>query len=77
VELVGAKTIMLNRWEGRTHEPPTGKSYGFAFEAATARAAPGCLISGHHRTITYVRYHCMFYDIDVLTTFFRGRTGYA
>lgn len=77
VELVGAKTIVLTRWEGRTREPPTGKSYGFAFEAATARAAPGCPASGHHRTITYVRYHCMFCDIDVLTTFFGGRTGYA
>jgi len=53
VELVGARTIVLNRWEGRTREPPTGKSFGFAFEAATARAAPGCPSSGHHRTITY------------------------
>lgn len=53
VELVGDKTIVLNRWEGRTREPPTGKSYGFAFEAATSRAAPGCPSSGHHRTITY------------------------
>ena len=69
VELVGAKTIVLNRWEGRTREPPTGRSYGFAFEAATARAAPGCPPSGHHRTITYVRYDCMFCDFDVLTTY--------
>jgi len=53
VELVGAKTIMLNRWEFRDREPPTGRSYGFAFEAATSRAAPGCPISGHHRAITY------------------------
>lgn len=55
VELVGAKTVVLNRWEGRSREPPTGKSYGFAFEAATSRAAPGCPSSGHHRAITYVR----------------------
>jgi hypothetical protein len=53
VELVGAKTIVLNRWEGRSREPPTGKTYGFAFEAATGRAAPGCPSSGHHRAITY------------------------
>jgi hypothetical protein len=72
VELVGAKTIVLNRWEGRTREPPIGKSFGFAFEAATARAAPGCPSSGHHRTITYVRYHGMFCYIGVLTTFFWG-----
>jgi hypothetical protein len=55
VELVGAKTIVLNRWEGRVHNTPTVKSFGFAFEAATSRAAPGCPPSGHHRTITYVR----------------------
>lgn len=55
VELVGAKTIVLNRWEGRMREPPIGRSYGFNFEAATSRAADGCPISGHHRTITYVR----------------------
>jgi hypothetical protein len=55
VELVGTKTIVLNRWEGRVHDPPTGKSFGIAFEAATSRAAPGCPRSGHHRTITYVR----------------------
>jgi hypothetical protein len=76
VELIGAKTIMLTRWEGRPREPPTGKSYRFTFEAATARPAPGCPRSGHHRTITYVRYHCMICDIDMLTTLL-GRTGYA
>ena len=42
VELIGAKTIVLTRWEGRTREPPTGKSYGFSFEAATARPAMSC-----------------------------------
>jgi hypothetical protein len=55
VELVGTKTILLTRWEGRTREPPTGRSYGFGFEAAVSRAAPGCPISAHHRVITYVR----------------------
>ena len=59
VELVGAKTIVLNRWEGSLREPPSGKSFGFAFEAATSRAAPGCPSSGHHRAITYVRCHCI------------------
>jgi len=63
VELVGVKTIVLNRCEGYTGEPPAGKSYGFAFEEATAHAAPGCPRSGHHRAITYVRYHCMFCKI--------------
>ena len=30
---VGAKTVVLNCLERRTREPPTGKTYGFAFEA--------------------------------------------
>jgi hypothetical protein len=55
VNLVGTKTILMTRWEGRTREPPTGRSFGFGFEAAVTRAAPGCTISGHHRAITYVR----------------------
>ena len=59
VELVGAKTIVLTRWERRPCQPPAMKSYGFDFEATTVRAAPGCPRSGHHRAITYVRCHCM------------------
>jgi hypothetical protein len=53
VQLVGTKTLVLGRWEGRTREPPTGRTYGFGFEEATTRAAPGCPPSGHHRAITY------------------------
>lgn len=53
VQLVGTKTLVLGRWEGRSREPPTGRSFGFGFEDATTRAAPGCPRSGHHRTITY------------------------
>ena len=46
LKLVGAKTIVLIRWERRPCQPPTMKSYGFDFEAAMARAAPGCPCSG-------------------------------
>ncbi|KAI9450773.1 hypothetical protein BJY52DRAFT_1125724 [Lactarius psammicola] len=53
VQLVGTKTLVLGRWEGRTREPPTSRTYGFGFEDATTRAAPGCPSSGHHRAITY------------------------
>jgi len=53
VELVGSKTIVLNRWEPRAREPSRQGTFGFGFEAATSCAAPGCPISGHHRTITY------------------------
>jgi hypothetical protein len=55
VELVGTKTIVLSRWEGRTHDPPSTRSFGFAFETAMSCAAPGCPISSHYRAITYVR----------------------
>lgn len=52
VELLVAKTVVLTRWERRPCQPPTTKSYGFGFEAATARAVLGCPRSGHHRAIT-------------------------
>jgi hypothetical protein len=58
VQLVGSKTIVLRRWEGALYNrphPAIGRTFGFAFEAATSRAAPGCPQSGHHRAIAYVR----------------------
>jgi len=55
VELVGAKTLVLSRWEGRMFEPPKGRTYGYGFENATTCAAPGCPSSSHHRAIKYVR----------------------
>jgi len=57
VELVGSKTIVLSRWDDGPRELPSGRNFGFAFEAAMCRAAPGCPISDHHRVITYVRFH--------------------
>ncbi|KAH9971999.1 hypothetical protein BGW80DRAFT_1317515 [Lactifluus volemus] len=53
VELVGTKTVILNRWESRTHEPFNGRNFGIGFEQAMTRPAPGCPRSGHHRVITY------------------------
>jgi hypothetical protein len=53
VQLVGTKTLVLGRWEGRSREPPTGRTYGIGFENATTRPAPGCPSSGHERVITY------------------------
>ena len=61
VELMGTKTIVLGRWAGWNCNVPIGQSFGFAFEAATSQAAPGCPISGHHRAITYVRCHSHAY----------------
>ena len=55
VQLVGTKTLVLGRREARSREPAGGRSYGFGFEEATTRAAPGCPRSGHHRAIAYVR----------------------
>jgi len=55
IELVGSKTIILGRWEGFERQPLTVRSFGFSFEDAMTRAAPGCPASGHHRAISYVR----------------------
>ncbi|KAH9060204.1 hypothetical protein EDB87DRAFT_1831622 [Lactarius vividus] len=53
VQLVGAKTLVLSRWESPTPEISSGRSFGHAFEAAMARAAPDCPSSDHQRVITY------------------------
>ncbi|KAG6900310.1 hypothetical protein C0993_012742 [Termitomyces sp. T159_Od127] len=53
VQLAG-KTVLLNRWENRYQEQMSGRTYGFNFEKASTRAAPGCEDStGHHRIIRY------------------------
>ena len=58
VQLVGTKTLVLDRWEGGIYKPPT-RTYGYGFVGATTRPAPGCSPSGqlrcHHRVIAYVR----------------------
>jgi hypothetical protein len=55
VELVGANTIVLSRWEGRTYNPLSTQSFRITFETTMSHATPGCLISGHYWAITYVR----------------------
>ena len=57
VQLVGTKTLVLNRWESPTHENLNGRSFGHAFETAMTRPAPDCPPSGHQRAIAYVRCH--------------------
>ncbi|XP_006462544.1 hypothetical protein AGABI2DRAFT_193668 [Agaricus bisporus var. bisporus H97] len=53
-QLAGEKTILLNRWEKRTREELSGRTYGFNFEKASTVAAAGCeQSSGHHRIISY------------------------
>jgi hypothetical protein len=53
-QLAGEKTVLLSRWEKRTREELSGRTYGFNFEKATTAPAPGCeQSSGHHRIITY------------------------
>ena len=77
VELMGSKTLVLGRWEGRRREPPSGRSYGFRFEDATTRAAPGCPSSGHHRTITYVRDSFFFIGFESNVPFFFPHRMYS
>ncbi|KAG6902422.1 hypothetical protein C0995_000348 [Termitomyces sp. Mi166 len=53
VQLAG-KTVLFNRWENRYQEQMSGRTYGFNFEKASTRAAPGCESStGHHRIVRY------------------------
>jgi hypothetical protein len=53
-QLAGEKTVLFNRWEKRTREELSGRTYGFNFEKASTVPAPGCeQSSGHHRIITY------------------------
>lgn len=56
VQLAGDKTVLLSRWEKRTREQLSGRTYGFNFEKASTAQAAGCKeSSGHHRIISYVR----------------------
>ncbi|KAK0448469.1 uncharacterized protein EV420DRAFT_1711802 [Desarmillaria tabescens] len=54
LQLAGEKTVLCNRWEAKTRMKTFG-GYGYAFENAVTRPAPGCETDagGHHRIITY------------------------
>ncbi|TFY74198.1 hypothetical protein EWM64_g9813 [Hericium alpestre] len=55
LELVGERTVLLNRWEANTQDVASGRTFGFSFERATTSAAPGCEAStAHHRIVKYV-----------------------
>jgi len=56
LELVGERTIFLNRWEekNRVCVDRCHPSYGFSFEHASTRPALGCEgTTGHHRISSY------------------------
>ncbi|KDR82523.1 hypothetical protein GALMADRAFT_58125 [Galerina marginata CBS 339.88] len=54
LQLVGEKTVLMNRWEKRNMEVFSGRTFGFSFEKASTSPAPGCKDStGHHRIVTY------------------------
>ncbi|KAF9452954.1 hypothetical protein P691DRAFT_802805 [Macrolepiota fuliginosa MF-IS2] len=53
-ELVGNKTIFLNRWEQKTVDHLHGNMYGFGFENAVTKTVPGGDgVPGHARIATY------------------------
>jgi hypothetical protein len=57
MQLAGTRTILLNRWEVRTSEQMSGYTFGFNFEKASTKSAPGCEKStGHHRIVQYVSF---------------------
>ncbi|KAA1472258.1 hypothetical protein DENSPDRAFT_777962 [Dentipellis sp. KUC8613] len=55
MELAGAGTVLMNRWEPRTRDVAgNGRSYGSAFEGKNTVPVPGCEHStGHYRIIRY------------------------
>ncbi len=55
-QLVGEKTVVLNRWEPTTTDYLKGNSYGFNFEKAVTSPMPPAAqkSEGHHRIVTYV-----------------------
>lgn len=60
LQLAGEKTVLFNRWEIRTRERFTGRTFGFSFEKASTQVAPGCKDStSHHRIISYVGLNCV------------------
>jgi hypothetical protein len=61
-QLVGSKTVVLNRWETSTTERMRGNSFGFNFEKATTRPMPPATdrSAWHHRVVTYVSHTTLF-----------------
>ncbi|KAF8883761.1 hypothetical protein CPB84DRAFT_1734556 [Gymnopilus junonius] len=54
LQLAGKRTVLMNRWEKRTREAFSGRTFGYSFEKASTSPAPGCKDStGHHRIISY------------------------
>ena len=55
LELVGKKTLLMNRWEKRYQDPENGRSYSLAFDKACTDAVEGCVGNiAHHRIMQYV-----------------------
>ncbi|KAF8580649.1 hypothetical protein K439DRAFT_1415180 [Ramaria rubella] len=53
VDLVGTKTILMQRWEAETTQPG-GPGYERNFEKASTIPGTGCeMATGHHRIVTY------------------------
>jgi hypothetical protein len=55
LELAGDKTVLMNRWEKRTRELFSGRTFGFNFEKASTLPVEDCReATGHHRIVSYV-----------------------
>lgn len=61
-QLVGKKTVVLNRWEPKTTGFVNGSSYGFNFEKFTTKPMPPATerSAWHHRIVTYVGLFSLF-----------------
>jgi hypothetical protein len=59
LSLAGTKSVVFSRWKRDVREWAASWSYGFSYEEAQTKPAPGCEMSrkaGHDRVVSYVSY---------------------
>lgn len=65
-QLAGDKTVLLSRWEKRTREELSGRTFGFNFEKASTAPAAGCeQSSGHHRIVSYASISIQLWGLSI------------
>ena len=57
IDLIGAGTVLLQRWEERNAAQSDGMGFGDSFERDSTTPGPGCetaTLAGHTRILSYV-----------------------
>lgn len=75
IDLVGAGTVLLHRWEERYAVQSDGMGFGDSFERESTTPGPGCeaaTLAGHARIISYVSvsYHPNLHRLIVVHRIF-------